>query len=85
MNEFKRKLAELCQITEWDPTEEELLLVKTKIEALSKEKDVTDTDVRAIVCGHFPDAFCFDLEGIDTRDVATLLALLLEQSLREND
>ncbi|HIF6198069.1 hypothetical protein CGI23_24675 [Vibrio parahaemolyticus] len=78
MNEFKRNLELLCEIAEWEPSEQQLLQVRNEILRVSKQREITENDVKIIVCDLFPDATYFCMEGVDTKDVETLLALLLK-------
>jgi hypothetical protein len=73
---LKTELEEVLKITKWNLTDEQLQEIAVKLSKLDDSHKISDISnaVLSVV-----DSFeCISLEGIDTTDTTTLLALAIE-------
>lgn len=78
---FKAKVLEMFKPVGWNPTEAELKALANEFE-LKKPADLSQAGVIFQEC--FPDLTYLNLEGIDTSDYKTLLALALADAKAVN-
>ncbi|MDP8078976.1 hypothetical protein [Phocoenobacter skyensis] len=70
---FKKQLEEILFITNWSPTESELLEISRRINQLNQ--NVSKTDIAKIVYDIVGSYESMTMEGVDNSDLTTLLKL----------
>lgn len=82
LQNLKKELESLLNITNWSPSDEQLGLIANRLRRLRGRP--TKADVESIVLEVVGTYQCFFLEGVDNSDLTTLL-LLATKSEFNND
>lgn len=83
-SELKKELEIVCQIYNWNPSNEQLLNISNDIKSRHSGYESTNqSEIVSIITNHCPDASFIIKEGVDNSDLNTLLALAIATTKTE--